>query len=222
MFTRFARCLLLTLLVVSPLAQAESLGETVNRSIGPSGAAALADMPPEALGAVHAASTLLAARSQGLVSDRRAALALAALADELAAAQPRLDLLGEEAFRVAMILESRVVVAGARELAITMPMGQERTALLGATARLTEAVAAGIDRRVDGGASGPDNPCFQQYGACMEYCSELGDFLDRSLCGMDCNLDFAACLGTVVGRGVGSLIGVFDDILAGPTAAGGR
>ncbi len=222
MFTRFAHCLVLILLVVSPLARAESLGETINRSIGSNGAAALAGMPPEALGAVHAASTLLAARSQGLVSDRGAALALAAIADELADAQPRLEGLEEDAFRVAMILQARVVMAGARELVITMPAGPERMILLGAAARLTEAITTAVDRRVDAGSSGPDNPCFQQYGACMEYCSERGDFLDRALCGMDCNLDFAACLGTVVGRGVGSLIGVFDTVLPGAAAAGGQ
>lgn len=212
---RLAPMLLLALSVSAPFAQADSLGEAVNLSIGPSGAAALADMPPEALAALHSASSLLAARSQGLVSDRNAAVGLAALADQLDAARPHLDELDDEAYRIELILESRVLVAGARELVRTMPEGADRSELLRAMARLLDGVAASVDRRVHAGADGPDNPCFQQYGACMEHCSARTDFIERSLCGMDCNLDFTACLGTSVGRGIGALIGVFGDITRG-------
>jgi hypothetical protein len=212
--SRIAPRLGLALLLSVSLAQAERLGEAINLSIGPSGAGALAGVPPEALAALHSASSLLGAHAQGLVSGRTAALALAGFADELVDAHPRFDELDEQAFRVALILESRVVVAGAGEVLRSVPDGPERMALLHAAERVTKAAAASAGLRVHAGADGPDNACFQQYGDCMQHCAGLDGFTQRSLCGMDCNLDFAACLGTAVGRGIGPLIRVLGEVSA--------
>lgn len=221
MFVRLAHLLAFAILLHAPLAPAETLGESINVRLGPDGAAALAELPSETLAALHAASGLTTAHSLGLASDAAVARGLSSLADELADGAPALAGLDPQAFRVAMVLHARVLVAPLRELALTLPDGLARSELIGAGSRLVSALASVVDQRVDAGEAGPDNPCFQQYAGCMRFCSERSDAVERALCGMDCNLDFAACVGTAIGRGIGALIGTLDDITRGaPTPAG--
>lgn len=47
-------------------------------------------------------------------------------------------------------------------------------------------------------SAAPQKTCFQTFAADMEYCSGLGTFLQRSLCGADAELSLASCVGTAI------------------------
>ena len=55
-----------------------------------------------------------------------------------------------------------------------------------------------LELAVSTGDEGPDAGCFQAFGACEDYCSDLEDAWIRSLCGLDCALDLARCIGTTL------------------------
>jgi hypothetical protein len=181
--------------------RAETLGEAIDVALAPAGAAALSALPPELLGAVHLSSTALAAHRQGLSSAEDAAAVVSAQLDRLAAVQPQLGTLSAGQLRAGLLLQGRVSVAGARALVDALPAGAARAELLRAAGRLTVATGSLLEARLQAADEGPDHACFQQYAACMDYCAQLWDAADRSLCGMDCNLDFVVCLGGVLGEG---------------------
>lgn len=203
----------LVLTLAAPLAQSETLGSALDSALVTGSARSLSGVPAGLLESVHVGSEAVALHGRGLLP---AGLAAGVLTDELlelVELQPELEALDDEALRTALLLQGRVVQAGARELALALDDGPERAQLLAAALRLAEATAELTDRRLHAGSDGPDNPCFQHYGDCMEYCSAIDGIVGRSLCGMDCNLDFAACLGRVVGRGGRALIGGMIDVV---------
>ena len=204
----------LVLSLIAPCLRAETIGGTLDHGFGTGGARALSGVPAPVLESLHVASELVSLEGRGLLRGDLAADLLSERLLLLADLQPALDDLEAEPLRAALVLQGRVAMGGARELLRGLEEGPARARLLGAAQRLAEAVAELADRRAHGGADGPDNPCFQSYGACMDYCATLDSFTERSLCGMDCNLDFAACLGSVLAKGGRELLGGMIDVSA--------
>lgn len=58
---------------------------------------------------------------------------------------------------------------------------------------LAEETRRWIERETHAGGDGPDSRCFMNYARCLVWCSELETFALRAACGIDCDMDFAAC-----------------------------
>lgn len=95
-------------------------------------------------------------------------------------------------FAASIYLDTQVLGA---EIAVRVAGGGPDEAALGpAMSRLAESKIEWLRNRTHAGSEGPDSGCFTNLRSCYVYCSGLPTAIERSACGLDCQLDFMACI----------------------------
>ncbi len=198
---RIGTMVLTMIALVAPLAAAAESG----RASGPASreAAALvtmADLPPAVTAALEAIALAAEARGNGgdaVIVDAQLAEGVRQLAASVRGLNGALD-----APVLATVVQLQGAVLG-RELAariVAGSAGAEGSDLWVALDELARAKIAFVRAVVHAGSDGPSNPCNLNLMRCMEFCSNLPTALARSLCALDCEIDYLVCLGTAATR----------------------
>lgn len=156
-------------------------------------------LPAATLAAFESLAAATAAREKGVardVVDRQLASSL----NDLAASLPGIT----DARELAAYLELDMRLVGNEVQARLRDGSLTETSEVGAALTLlTGARADAVIRQVNSGAEGPDSPCFLDLGLCFTYCAAQPHWILRSLCAMDCELEFVGCVQGVVSPGNG-------------------
>ena len=193
--------LVLTGLIAATAAQAGMLDEALGR-LGARDAAALRAAPPALMQAMADMSGIADQWKSGGLLAADAAPAVAEAVDRLSAHWSEL---GAAPVATRWIVHQIALVVMASDVRSLMIAAEWRT-----DGPLSRAIGGWLDEsaRMHPQLSPrpPRNPCFQGLAGCFVHCSNLGTWWERSLCGLDCELDFAECTG-------GALCGLIGGIL---------
>lgn len=194
------------LAALATFADASTLGRSIDAHASPRFVELLADVPADRLVTLHRTSELLALRRLQVLPAALVDPLLVESLEILARQQHGNSRLRWETWAVLVVLQSDVVGEPLRE---ELARGAERPLHDAATAWIEAMVEAGEPAQSRGG--GNDVDCFQRLVACMEGCSDLETFVQRSACGLDCSLALAGC----VGRTLNPLTRVIDHVYHG-------
>jgi hypothetical protein len=170
-------------------ADGRTLGEAID-NLQPEQFAALGQAPRAHLEALSALSRLFALRREGAVEKPAADEEIAVQLGELAGRARQLEkLVNKRAFPVVLALQNYVV---AEELQAIFRTEQESAGSPLAEAAWNWVVSIGgvVSKNEQFAASG----CSLAFGYCLVGCQDHSSWWERTLCGVDCFVDFVFCI----------------------------
>lgn len=188
-------------LLAASAAQAGMFEDALGR-LGARDVAALRAAPPALMQAMADASAIASDWKEGRLPANDAAPAAADAVNRLGAHWREL---------AAAPAATRWVV---HQVALVVIAGDVRSLMIAAEWRTDGPLARAIGGWLDESArmrpllnpAPPRNPCFQGIAGCYSHCSNAATWWERSLCGLDCELDFAQCMGGALGGVLGGIL----------------